>query len=306
MKGRFLLYVGAGLAFFIFWMLWVFPYDALKARIVTEIENQTRGRYKLDVGQMDVSLFGSVTMKNLSVSERVKGQEQLLLKTPKMKIGFSPFGLLSKKVDFSFYVQGSKGELEGDYRQEDEEFDFRILFDDYPLKDLSYLQNVAKVGMRGTLNGEVNLSLNKTDPGRNNGQIDLEIKNLTLEATKINLDPTSPDSAMEIPEIKLSGSSGSGIKGEVKKEDLVVNSISFKGGDLDLDVDGKVSLVGAKPGEYRLALQGGFKVVESLAKAIPFLQLLEQQKTADGIYPLSVTGRLAKPSIRIGKFPIPL
>ena len=33
------LYLGAGVLFFLFWLIWVFPTDALKSRILTEIEN---------------------------------------------------------------------------------------------------------------------------------------------------------------------------------------------------------------------------------------------------------------------------
>jgi len=52
-KFRMLLYVAAGIFFFVFWLVWVFPTDALKSRILTEIENQTQGRYKFDVGSLD-------------------------------------------------------------------------------------------------------------------------------------------------------------------------------------------------------------------------------------------------------------
>ena len=45
---------------------------------------------------------------------------------------------------------------------------------------------------------------------------------------------------------------------------------------------------------------------EQLSKALPFLFIIEQQKNAEGIYPLNITGRLSKPSIRIGKFDLPI
>ena len=66
-KFRMFVYVGAGLFFFLFWLVWVFPTDALKSRILTEIENQTQGRFKFDVGSLDVSIFGSVTFNKLKV-----------------------------------------------------------------------------------------------------------------------------------------------------------------------------------------------------------------------------------------------
>lgn len=305
-KGRYLLYIGACVVFFIFWLVWVFPYDALKSRIITEIENRSKGQYRLDVGSMDLSLFGSVTFDNLAVFERTKEGEVALLKTPKMKIGFSPFSLSPKKINLSFYVQGSKGDMEGDFRQEGEEVELNAQFDDFPFADLKYLTSKAKIDLKGNLNGDLSLKLNRADPSKNSGNIDLEFVNMVMEATKVALDPTSPDSAIDIPQIKISGAKGSGIKGEVQKEDLVLQSILLKDGDLDLDLSGKVSMVGANSKEYRLALQGTLKVAETLVKALPFLLMLEQQKSPDGAYPLNITGRLGKPSIRIGRIAIPI
>ncbi len=303
---RTLLYLASAVVFFVFWVIWVFPYDALKSRIITEIENRSRGVFRLDVGEMDLSLFGSVTFKNLSIFERTKEGEVSLLKTPRMKIGFSPFSIFSNKVDFSYSIKGSKGDLEGEFRQDGEGMELSAEFDEYQLADLQYLSNKAKVPLKGTLNGEIRLQLSKADPNKNGGNIDIQFENLILEPTRLNLDPSSPDAVIEVPQIKLSGAEDSGIKGEVKKEDLVFQSISLKGGDIDLDLSGKVTMVGPSAKDYRMALQGSMKIVDSLVKALPFLFILEQQKTPEGVYPLNITGRLGKPSIRIGRFNVPL
>ena len=78
------------------------------------------------------------------------------------------------------------------------------------------------------------------------------------------------------------------------------------GGDLDLDLKGSVSLKGRGPEDYRLDIKGGFKMSENLTKALPFLFIIEKQKNAQGVYPLTVTGRLGKPNIQIGKFRVPM
>jgi type II secretion system protein N len=305
-KNKWFLYIGASLVFLVFWLIWVFPYDALKSRIVTEIENRSRGLYRLEVGEMDLSLLGSLTLHKLSVFERTKGGEISLLKTPKMKIGFSPFAIFSDKIDFSFYIQGSRGEMEGDYRQEAEEWDLNVQFDDFPISDLPYLNSKAKIGLKGNLNGELRIKLNRADANKNSGNIDLEFADLIMEPTKLSLDPSAPEAAVDIPQIKLTGSEDSGIKGEVQKEDLVLQSVTLKGGDVDLDLSGKISLLGMNAKDYRLAFQGSLKVAENLIKALPFLLMLEQQKTPEGVYPINISGRLGKPSIRIGRIAIPI
>lgn len=305
-KFSFILYLGAGVLFFLFWLIWVFPTDALKSRILTEIDNRTQGRYKIDVGQLDMSLFGSLTFKDLKVSEGIGDQEQLLLKTPKLKLGFSPFGLMSQKADFSYYVQGSKGDLEGKYRQEGDETHFSANFDQFPLADIGYLSAKAKVPLTGTLDGDIDLKLNRGDATKNSGNIDVKLINLTMGATRLAIDPTAPESAMEIPPIKLSGAKGSLIQGEVVKDSLELKTITLKGGDLDLNLSGRVSLQAVKAADYRLALQGQFSLTEALAKALPFLFIIEQQKNPQGVYPLNITGRLAKPAIRVGTFNLPI
>lgn len=301
-----ILYLGAGVLFFLFWLVWVFPTDALKSRILTEIENRTQGRYKIDVGQLDMSLFGSLTFKDLKVSEGVGDQEKLLLKTPKLKLGFSPLGMMSQKMDFDYYVQGSKGDLEGTYRQEGDETKFSATFDEFPLADLGFISAKAKVPFTGTVEGDIDLSLHRADPAKNSGNIDLKLINLAMGATRLALDPSAPESAMEIPPIKLSGAKDSVILGEVQKDSLEVKSVTLKGGDLELNLSGRVSLQAVKPADYRLALQGQFSLTEALAKALPFLFIIEQQKNPQGVYPLNITGRLAKPSIRVGTFNLPI
>jgi len=298
------LYIGATLLFFVFWMLWVFPYDALKSRIITEIENRSQGRYKLDVATMNIGIFGSVTFRDLKVSERIQGKEEPMMSTPRLKIGFSPFDLLSNKTDFSFNVQGSKGDLKGNFRQDADETQINLNFSDFPLTDLKFFTSKSGRGFRGALQGTVDLKMNKSDASKNDGKIDLEFENLVMEAGTLVLDPSSPDGTIDVPEMKLSGPKGSGIKADMKKEGLVFNSISFSGGDLTLDMDGKVVMVGANPRDYKVALQGGFKVVETVAKAIPILGFLESQKNSEGFYPLSLSGKLGNLTVKSGKFPI--
>ncbi len=306
-KPNLFVYILAGLLFFLFWMVWVFPYDALQSRIITEIENQTRGRYQLDMKDMDVSLLGSVTFKNLKLKERVAGEDQLLLDTPRLELGFSPLGLLRKKQDFSFTLQGKKsGSLEGDFKREGPETLLRADFDDYPVSELKFIMAKADLSMKGTLLGGLDLQLNSADPAQNKGQVEVNFKNIALDAMSIAIDPQDPASAIEVPAIRLSADKGSHLKARVVRDNFEVDEIVLTGGDIDLHLKGRISMQGASPSDYRMALEGGFKVSESLSKALPMLFILEKQKNADGVYPLSLSGRMGRPNIRIGKFRVPL
>jgi type II secretion system protein N len=305
-KPNLLLYLVAAFFFFFFWLYIVFPYNALKSRVVTEIENRLEGHYHLDVASMDVSIFGSVTFKNLKVTEGAGEGEKILLNTPKLKLGFSPFALLTKQLNFSYYLKGSKGDLEGDFSQDNDEFNLSLSLNKYPISELGFIAAKTSMTLKGILDGDVDIHVNKSDPSHNHGKINVELQNLSMEGAKVNLDPSAPDSLMDIPPIKITGDKDSRIQGELQKDSLVVKSISLKGGDIDLNLDGKITLQGANPIDYRMALQGSFKITQALTKALPVLLILEQQKSPDGSYPLNISGRLTRPNIRIGKFNVPL
>jgi type II secretion system protein N len=306
-KPSLILYVVAGFIFFLFWMLIVFPYDALQSRVITEIQNRTGGRYHIEMKGMDISLFGSVTFDDLKVHDMGAGKKELLLKTPKLKLGFSPLGVLSNKVDYDFFLKGSKsGELEGSFAQENNTTHLAVDFDEFPLTELKFFTQKAKVGLRGNLDGEVDLTLSPRDPSDNDGKIDMQLVNLSTDPTSIQLDRSDPASAMALPAIKLSGGKGSHIQAQVVKDQLQIQSIKLTGGDLELDLKGNVQLSGESAKDFRINVEGGFKMTDNLAKALPILFLIEKQKNEQGIYPLSLTGRLGRPNIQIGKFRVPL
>ncbi|MFO1462561.1 MAG: type II secretion system protein GspN [bacterium] len=335
-KLRMIVYLAAGVFFFFFWLVWLFPTEALKSRILTEIENQTQGRYKFDVGALDISIFGSVTFKNLKVSEGVGESEKVLLKTPKLKLSFSPFALgsMAKKPDLNFSLAGSKGSLEGSYRQDGDDLQLQANFDRFPLSDLGIISAKTRMALSGILDGDIDLKLNKADPNKNAGTIDLDIQNLAINSSQIPL-PSAFEGAvdealksqaagadnpikvalnrgptgaiLDLSGVKLSGTKDSGLRAEVKKDNLEISSLSLKNGDLDLGLSGRVNLVGARAGDYRLALQGGFSATENLRKALVFVFfIIEDQKNPQGQYPLNVTGRLGKPTVRIGTFNLPI
>lgn len=307
-KPNLFVYILAGVVFFIFWLVVAFPYDALESRVLTEIENQTGGRYKIEMKDMDISLFGSVSFEDLKISEKGAPKGQVLLATPTLEIGFSPLGLMSNEVDLEFYMEGKKsGEIEGDFKQEGPSIELNANFDEFPLAELKFLTQKAKVGIVGNLEGEIaDLRFNPIDSSQNQGDVRLQFENVKLEATKIKLDPSDPSSDIEIPAIKLSGDRGSQFIAKLTLDKFNIEDITFKGGDVELDLKGSITMRGKKPGEYRLSLKGQFKLSDKLTKAIPLLGLLEAQKTAEGVYPLTITGRVQKPNIKIGKFRIPI
>jgi len=302
-KSNPLFYLAAGGFFFILWLLIVFPYDALESRFITEIENQTGGQYRFKMKDIDVSLFGNVELTGLQIFERSQGKEILLLKTPELNLDFSPFALLSQKLDFNFTLAGQKtGEIEGSLSQDGDKLELELEFDHYPLEDWAFLKGKTDVLLRGTLEGKLELRLNAADSKSNQGKIDIKLVNLSVDPTKILLDPSDPNSAMELPKITLSKKKGSHIKGKLQQNKFELESITLKGGDLDLDLKGRLTLRPNNLKRSRLSVKGVFRISDSLIQSVPLLGLLEAQKNEKGEYPLRLSGRLENPKIRIGKF----
>src|SRR5262249_27262868 len=160
------------------------------------------------------------------------------------------------------------------------------------------------VNLRGVIDGNFEIKLSKKDMNRNGGGVELALVNLVLDPMKVKLDPSSPETAMDLPKITLTGAKDSKILGTVNKMDMDVKELSLKGGDLDLALTGKLML-GARIDEYRMNLEGKMKLSPQLSQAIPMLALFEQQKQPDGTYDLQITGRFNKPSITVGRFKLP-
>ena len=91
----------------------------------------------------------------------------------------------------------------------------------------------------------------------------------------------------------------------IGKGTATLDSFRFANSDLPLDIKGKIFLSN-KLENYRLNLTGSFAASQKLSEALPFLMIIDSQKQEDGSYPLSITGRIAKPAIKIGTFTVPM
>ena len=92
---------------------------------------------------------------------------------------------------------------------------------------------------------------------------------------------------------------------QVNRGNFQVRTFQLAGGDLEFETNGKI--YGARRADnYRFNLKGSFKVAPELAQKLQILSLVEKQKAADGSYPFTITGRVSKPSIRIGEFKLPI
>ena len=294
-------YFGAGVFFFVFFLFWTFPYDVLKTRILNQIEDSIGGGYRLKVQSMSAGIIFGFTFKNLEVIRREGGKDVVVLKSPKLRVNPSFLAMMSNVKKLSFSIEVGKGELSGSYLDSSTNNEVDLEFDEFNLADLKFLSHI---NMKGVVTGDYSFNLNKKDPTKNSGKIDLSLVNFSLDPIKFRMDPNTPESEMQIPEIKLSGSKGSKLFAEVQKSDILIKELILTGADVDLNLKGSLNTT-PRVDDYRIDLTGTFKVKPELAQAVPLLALFEQQKQADGAYPLSLNGRLMKPGITVGAFRLP-
>jgi type II secretion system protein N len=294
---RYLLYVLLFAVSFVFFLYASFPYDVLKDRVVGSLG---RG-YDISVEELSPYWFTGIDVKGLVVRNPQSEGGQELISVRRLKGRASIFSLIFGKPKISFDMELARGEISGTVHQTDEELDLDLELDDVDLKDVSII--TSKTGMRVTsrIDGTVVLKMDRRNFTRSEGRIRLDMGDMKIAATEAKLG----EMTLPLPEIVLSKRRGSSLDVELGKGVINFKTFKLADGDLQLDLTGKMFLSN-NVSNYRFNLQGSFKAADKLSQALPFLFVVEKQKKEDGSFPLSITGRLARPAIKVGTFTLPI
>lgn len=287
---------------FVIFLYWVFPYDSLKDRLISGIERQLGGSLEVDADELDTYWFTGVEIDKLKFSSRDEaGNAREALVLDKARFRASLFSLIFGSPRVSYYIRAGGGEIEGTAHQTEEGFEFTANFDDFNVSAFKMMTTVLGLKLKGTINGSVEMNVNQQRLVRTTGKVDLKLDDFTLDQSDAHFGPMD----VPLPNLAITKGGGSQIKGEVDKGQVALDSIALKGGDLQLDISGKIFLSNTFANS-RFNVRGSFKASPALEKALPFLFIVEKQKAADGSYPLSITGRLTSPVIKVGNFTLPL
>lgn len=296
---KILLYPLVFMASLLLFSVLLFPFDSLKSRVGTEIENAMGGGYQVAVGELSPSLPNGAVLKNVEIRPRGDtATASIKLSEAKLKVALLP--LLSGTVEVDFDLKPPQGRASGAFSQMKGGMEIVAKLDRFDLALISFLTQKAGIPLSGMVSGNIDLELYPQDPLRNTGAAVLQVLDLGLGEISL------ADGAFKVPAMKLAQAGGnSKIDIQVSRGNFEVKAIQFAGGDLDLNTDGKV--YGARRADnYRFNLKGSFKPTADFAQKFQILGLVEKQKAADGSYPFTITGRILKPSIRIGEFKLPI
>jgi len=274
----------------------LFPFESVKNRVSSELENSLDGVYSISIGDLSPSLPLGAVLKNVTIKPRGSSEVPVLLNKAKVKVALLP--LLAGSMEVDFDVKADKGKAKGDYSWKKGWYGLHVTMDQFDLSLFRFFLQKSGVPLSGVANGSVALQIFTEDPLRNSGKMTLQFPDLTLGEIDLG--------AMKLPLLKLAQlGSVSKVDMSINRGNIEVNDFQFSGADLDFKTDGKI--YGArKMDNYRFNLKGNLKIPKQTADKIPILGLIEKQKTPEGDYPFTITGRLTKPSIRIGEFKLPI
>lgn len=288
-------------SFFVF-VYWTFPYNVLKDRLVSTTEQQLGGEYDLKVGELSPNFFTGAVLKQVKILKHEGDVTSTVWEAAKIKIRASLSTILFGKTNISFSVKGRKGSISGGFKNTDDGFNFDGDFSDFNLGDFGFMKSDAGPSLSSAIDGSLELNINKKQIVQSTGNADFSFNDIKVTAGVLKV---SEGMEFNLPELFFSKGSGSTLKFDLSKGAIHVTEMKLQDGDLKLDLTGDV-FMSAIFKNYRMNLKGTFSVTPKLEQAIPFLFMIEKQRQADGTYPVTITGRIGQPSIKIGDFTLPI
>lgn len=296
---------------FVLFSIFLFPFDSAKFWLARQLEQGMGGTHTISIGQASPSLPSGVTLRDVEISSRDRTGTPPTgappVKISKVRLQFALLPLLAGSTEVDFDLRGAaaaRGKAVGFYSSKKGAIELKLKLDRYDLSFLSLLLPPKPAfPLTGLLSGNLQIEVTPQDPLRNAGKAALELSDLRLGEMNFG----EGEGVIQIPSIQIAPAAGPASRIEVliQRGNLEVQKFQFSGGDLELQIEGKI-YGGRQIENYRFNLQGTLKVAPALAPKIPFLAIVEKQKSPDGSYPLTITGRLSSPSIRVGEFKVPL
>ena len=206
------------------------------------------------------------------------------------------------KMFVSLTAEGQSGTMDVVVSQAGERMEINLLLDGIGLESVPYLKEKLHLNMAGKFYGKVTLFWDSANINRSDGDIDIELRELVVQPSKVK---AADGLELDLPRVQLSGKDNSFFRATLQKGRLQLKQFDLLGEELEFSLNGRVP-ISKKIELSRLYLKGSFQIADELAKNLPFLFMIEKQKTPEGEYPLAISGTLQKPQIRIGKVNLPI
>ena len=291
---KLLLPVAGVLAFGLFLLL-TFPYDALARRLEVEAE---RNGAEMSIGSLGPAGFGGVRAKDVKLhfSPAPGGEALPDLHFERMEVSPDLFALLLRRTSFGFALAGYGGTARGhvalsndpkqpglsSLRLDARDIDLQML----PLKDLAGVEASGKLQIKADL---ASLAPAETSAGA----VTLSLEGASVTGGTVQGFP--------LPKTALGRVDGNIV---VEKGIARLERTQARGGDIDADADGNVSLrplLTLSQADLHLRFRPSEKWLNDNAMIKGAMGLIQNARQGDGSFVYSFSGPLARMTPRPGR-----
>lgn len=293
----------AGVVSFLFFLVMLFPLDTAVGDYLAKIESLTGGKYRVMISEMDTSLIFDSRFEGFRI-ERKKGESfEEILNVPRVRMRLSLWALFSKSASLNFESEFEEGSIDGLAVFSEDDMKLDLNFSQFAvervrlLRDLLHSEHVS-LGIHALVDGHFYFygPIGRFNARSIDMRMNLRVSDFRLHDIKAKI--VGQD--FYISELVLSPKEGyARIEVEMENGRLTFPNISLPGSDIELQLSGHMN-VNNRFVVIRSSLNGKFAFSETLVEKLPVLAMINDQRKADGYYPLTVSGAFARPEVRIG------
>ncbi|EKD52002.1 MAG: hypothetical protein ACD_62C00135G0007 [uncultured bacterium] len=295
-----IVYVFTLVVAFVGFVVLLFPLDTVIGHFLAQVEEDTAGKYRVVVADIDGSLIFDSHFKNF----RVYQQGREILSVPELDVGFSLFSLLGDNKTVGFDAVFEKGEVSGKVAlsTKGKQIGLKMIdvgFENFATDQLRFIEDYlasAKMPLSfsGVLDGTVSVSL-EDDHRASEVDVKLKISQALLGAIPINQEQYSCEAIEEA--VLAEGQTGIELEIGLSNAKIMVNRFFIPGPDIKLtDFTGSAHISRVYD-VMRMSFDG--KVLFSEKSTEKCLALRSEEPLN-----LVVRGSINKPNVTLGGIPL--
>lgn len=296
---RWVLYLGIGVFAFLFFIYTTFPYDKVKYRAVSAIEQNLGGEYEVKVEELEPHWFTGVKLHSIQIFPRKGPAKKPLLEIPTASARAGILSLITGSPKISLNIDFNNGNIGGSVSHIDEVYQVNTSIDDLDLRDFAIIESASGLKLHGNISGDINVQVNPLQLKQMSGVVDLVLSDwLIAKGSVVKL-----GSMGEIPlerEFVLTKGGKSTISLDIKGGSINVSSFSLKGGDIVVDLTGPI-FIEQDIKTSRLNLKGKVSFSAEMKKMLP-VEMFGPADPDTGSYAVELSGRVDRLRKKIGNF----
>ena len=274
------IFIFLGVFLFILFLYIGFPYEALKRRIIGELEAKTPFRYEIE--EIHPHPLSGLAFKNIGVYALVDSKKVKVLGVERLRITLSILPLVWRKVHLRFWGRMLDGTVDGDFSKKGRENQLTLVGRNVNLQRIQFLREVKGMEMAGILKGKTLMTFRKGDLSGHSGSAEFQISEVMLN--RLPLPGIAP--------LRVGHIQGSI---ELERGKVIIKQLVSSGGDFNGQVLGNIFLNSHLP-QSRLNLKITIKPSGKFdSRYRMLLSLFGPQSKTGGVYAFSLEGTLLQP-----------